>query len=227
MPADLTEAARLTTLYRDLSDSELLTLHDDASNLTDEAQQALRSEIASRRLQITSPAVATPPAEYVPDLVTNLHDDGLVSLITFYNGTDLALACDHLAHADIELSVHPTPATDITPTTYQIRVQAAQRPNAELVLRDTMGLFPLQEAAGSYTEGTGYIDDGDMVILGEFQDVAEANQTATLLSNAGIDYRLTPPDDDGEHDDPGYSIEVHAADLDRGLQVVAKGLGLG
>ncbi len=226
MPADHTEAARLTTLYRDLSDSELLTLHEDGANLTDEAQQALRAEIASRHLRVTSPAVESKPAEYVPDLVTNLHDDGLVSLITFFNGTDLALACDHLGDAGIELAVQPSSPSDIAPASYQIRVAASTQAEAEQVLRGTMGLFPLQETAGAYTEGTGYIDDGDMVILGEFQTLTETNQTATLLSNAGIDYRLTPPDDDGEQDDPGYSIEVHAADLDRGLEVVAKGLGL-
>ena len=222
--------ARLAAVYRDLSDAELLNLHDDAGNLTDQAQQALRAEIASRHLAIPAPADTTPPAQYVPDLVSNLHDDGLVSLITFWNGLDLGLACDHLGDAGIELTVHPSAASEAAPASFQIRVAPSDRPRAEQILRVTMGLFPEQEAASAYTEGAGYIDSGDLVILGEFQDSAEAEQTRTILTQAGFVHRFTPPfedgKDDGENDQPGYSIEVHADDLDRALELVAKGLGL-
>jgi hypothetical protein len=218
------EQTRLSALYRDLSDSQLLDLEEDSANLTDAAQQALRAEMQSRKLQAAAPVVPeSKPAEYVPDLVSDLNADGLVALITFYNGMDLGLACDHLGDADIELAVKPFPGTDVSPDAFQIRVAPGDRARAEAILRATMGLFPQQEVDGD--EG-GELSEGEMVILGEFPDLAETQQVVAALHEAGIEYRMTAPEEDGEHDEPGYSVEVHAEDLDRGLAVVSDALGL-
>jgi len=224
---DENELNRLTALYRDMSDTQLLDLHADAANLTDDAQEVLRAEIRSRGLKIPPPAAAaeSKPAEYVPDLVTDLHSDGLVALITFYNGLDLGLACDHLGDAGIELTVQPYPGTDVSPAAFQIRVAPEDRARAEEILREKMGLFPKQEVIAEEDDAPEPADV-DMVILGEFPDEDETAQTTAALDAAGIIYRMTPPYDDGENDAPGYTVEVHAADLDRGLAVVADALGL-
>ena len=225
---DENELNRLTALYRDMSDTQLLDLHADAANLTDEAQDVLRAEIRSRRLVVPTAEAAdeSKPPEYVPDLVTGLNDDGLVALITFYNGLDLGLACDHLGDAGIELAVKPFPGTDVSADAFQIRVAPADRDRAEEILREKMGLFPKQEVIAEEGDEPEIAEDVDMVILGEFPDESEAEQTTAALAAAGIIYRLTPPYDDGENDAPGYTVEVHAVDLDRGLAVVADALGL-
>jgi hypothetical protein len=224
---DENELNRLTALYHDMSDTQLLDLHADAANLTDDAQGVLRAEIRSRRLEVPVAAVAaeSKPPEYVPDLVTDLHSDGLVALITFYNGLDLGLACDHLGDAGIELAVKPFAATDVAAAAFQIRVAPEDRARAEEILREKMGLFPKQEVADD-DDDEPELADVDMVILGEFPDEDETAQTTDALGAAGIIYRMTPPYDDGEKDAPGYTVEVHAADLDRGLAVVADALGL-
>jgi hypothetical protein len=220
------EQTRLSALYRDLSDTQLLDLQEDAANLTDAAQQALHAEMRSRKLQTPAPEVPeSKPAEYVPDLVSDLNADGLVALITFYNGMDLGLACDHLADAEIELAVKPFPATDISPAAFQIRVAPSDRARAESILRATMGLFPEQEVVADATSEE--FASGEMVILGEFPDLAETQQVVAALHEAGIEYRMTAPEEDGELDEPGYSVEVRAEDLDRGLAVVSDALGLG
>ncbi len=221
------EHDRLTALYRDMSDSQLLDLNDDAANLTDEAQQALRAEMRSRNLQpAVVEVVESKPAEYVPDLVSDLNTDGLVALITFYNGMDLGLACDHLGDAEIELAVKPFPATDVSPAAFQVRIAPRDRAAAEQVLHDTMGLFPKAEVDLEDGDTPELAEEVDMVILGEFPEESEAEQTTAALGAAGIIYRLTPPYEDGENDAPGYTVEVHATDLDRGLAVVADALGL-
>jgi hypothetical protein len=225
---DENELNRLTALYHDMSDTQLLDLHADAANLTDEAQDVLRAEIRSRRLVVPTAEEAdeSKPPEYVPDLVTGLNDDGLVALITFYNGLDLGLACDHLGDAGIELAVKPFPGTDVSAAAFQIRVAPADQARAEEILRQKMGLFPKQEVEDDDSGEQELAADIDMVILGEFPDEDETAQTTAALGAAGIIYRMTPPYDDGENDAPGYTVEVHAGDLDRGLAVVADALGL-
>ena len=220
------------TLYSGYTDDQLLTLHEDRANLTDAAQDALLAEIKSRRLDLPvplapgiiplAPAIMPNPGEDDKD------QDGLVGLITFWNGLDLGDACDHLEHAGIHFTVEQFPGDAQSPPYFQIRVHPAVRPQAEAVLRSSMGLFPLQESDNDgYTEGEGYIDDGSLVTLGVFEDQAEAEQTSTILSNAGIFHKLSAPSDREEEDDrTGYSVEVHATDLDRGLSVVAAALGV-
>lgn len=55
------EWQRLTALYQQKSDEELLELADDFGNLTDVAQQVLRDELRKRRLAL--PQAQTPTAE--------------------------------------------------------------------------------------------------------------------------------------------------------------------
>ena len=216
------EQTRLAALYQDSSDDELLALYADRGNLTDAAEQALSAEIASRHLSLPVAEPETRAPEYTPDLVSDLHGDGLTALITFYNGLDLGLACDHLGDAGMELAVRPIPGTEVSAEAFQIRVSPADQPRAEEILRAKMGLFPRQEVSEEETMS----DSGEMVILGEFPTEEEATKATTALETEGIIYRLTAPEEDGENDEPGYSVEVRADDLDHGLAVVADALGL-
>ena len=52
----LEEWRRLTPLYREMSDEELYELDADFAGLTEQAQQTLRDEMKSRRLERPRPA---------------------------------------------------------------------------------------------------------------------------------------------------------------------------
>jgi hypothetical protein len=73
-------------------------------------------------------------------------------------------------------------------------------------------------------EGKGFIDDGEPMTLCQFEDRHEAEQTALVLANAGIEYKLIPPEPD-EYE-PTFFIEVQASDFNRALELVARGLGV-
>jgi ribosomal protein S27AE len=57
------EWQRLTALYRDKSDEELLELSEDFGNLTDVAQEVLRDELRGRGLAMATETKATPTQE--------------------------------------------------------------------------------------------------------------------------------------------------------------------
>lgn len=61
MESPLEQSRRLQEHYADLTDEELDALAGDAFDMTEVAQQALRAEIANRRLKIE--LRVTPPAE--------------------------------------------------------------------------------------------------------------------------------------------------------------------
>ncbi|MGC2298006.1 MAG: hypothetical protein WA476_04325 [Acidobacteriaceae bacterium] len=63
------EWQRLTSLYAEKSDEELLELAEDFGNLTETAQQVLRDEMRKRRLE-TPQALAAKPAEGERPLVS-------------------------------------------------------------------------------------------------------------------------------------------------------------
>src|SRR5580693_2293672 len=67
MQADpILEMQRLAAHYRELSDDELRDLSADFANLTENAQQALRTEMQSRRLSDTFVATNAPLASNAP-----------------------------------------------------------------------------------------------------------------------------------------------------------------
>ena len=93
---------------------------------------------------------------------------------------------------------------------------------AEGVLRDAMGYFPLQEVEGE----VGFVDDGVPVTLGDFETQEEADNVTALLTEAGIASTQTRADEPDEDGVTWHTIEVSGGDRDRGLDVVAKGLGM-
>jgi hypothetical protein len=220
------EADRLSERYGALSDDDLLDLNNDFDNLTDDAQQALKAEMRRRRLKIlvADAGVEEPRRanDYEFDLIKQQEKDGLVDLWGFESGFDLRFACGYLSDAGIDLAIEEH-ESDRYPS-HDILVAPADVEQAKQVLRDKMGLFPLPVTAAPQLEGKGFIDDGEPLTLGQFDDRDEAEQTALILANAGIEYKLIPPDPD-EYE-PAFFIDVHANDFNRALELVTKGLGV-
>ena len=83
-----TEWRRLSELYGRMSDGELLALALTKSELTDVAQEALRSEIAQRRLKPEAEEIAAPPSP--PREVDPVYDEDrkLVELRTVWSVVD-------------------------------------------------------------------------------------------------------------------------------------------
>ena len=121
------EQERLERMYGELGDEHLRDLHDDRDSLTLDGQIALARVLASRGLA-PGPAAEEPlPAEQgeeleqgftpgIPGVIPSgagameralehggARRDGMVKLVTFFDGTDLTRACEALEAEDVEL----------------------------------------------------------------------------------------------------------------------------
>ena len=245
------EQERLERMYGELGDEHLRDLHDDRESLTLDGQIALARVLAVRgmapgpareqeELQ-EQPLVATPGEELeqgftpgIPGVIPSgagvmeqalehggERRDGMVRLITFFDGIELTRACEALEAEDFDFALEPMERDDMSgaPTSFGMWVEEPDRTAAEDVLRRKMGLFPLPEVEGE--DGVAY-DDSPMT-LGEFESREEAERVRQMLAGAGIESVLDSGDDaDGKTE---HSVEVKGTDLERGLRVVEAGLG--
>jgi hypothetical protein len=128
---------RLVELYREMSDGELLRLAVRPGDLTDEAQGVLRTEMASRRLQLDAvpaaeaghmgmaeraaagadyyaglgfPAVAQREPEMKPEPAAKGLAKGMAVLTTFHDAIAAGEACDLLETEGIEIEVRDVAA---------------------------------------------------------------------------------------------------------------------
>ena len=148
--------------------------------------------------------------------------DGMIRLVTFFDGTDLTRACDALEAENVDFALEPLERDEQAgaPTSFAIWVEEPDRTEAEAVLRRRMGLFPTSEV-----EGGDVLYDDAPITLGEFETKDEAEQVKQLLTAASIPSVLHS----GENaaGEPWHSVEVKGTDLERGLQVVESGLTAG
>ncbi len=149
--------------------------------------------------------------------------DGMVKLVTFFDGNDLTKACEALEAENIDFALEPLERDEQAgaPTSFAIWVEEPDRAAAEAVLRRRMGLFPLSEVAG----GPDVLYDEAPMTLGEFETKDEAEQVKQLLTAASIPSVLHSGEN--AQGEPWHSVEVKGTDLERGLQVVESGLGAG
>ncbi len=152
--------------YAAMSDGELLDMAARPGDLTDMTQEVLRAEIEGRRLEV-GPAEPLPDPFGLsrtnplpkPEFGTAL-ERGKVVLITLYDGIAAGEACDHLEEAGIDVEVRDLSETagrgsfyGGAPIALQLIVNEPDRDRAVKVLREKLGLFPLEGDCGSGRNG--------------------------------------------------------------------------
>jgi hypothetical protein len=225
---------RLAELYRAMSDGELLGLAARPQDLTDTARDVLRGEMSGRRLQVEASGAdaARPFAERAPDLepVRTAPAKGMVSLIVFNDAIAAGEACDLLEQAEIEIEVKdvatPQSATGMIyggpPVALQLIVKGADKERAMEILREKMGLFPLQEVEGTDAP----VDDDTTAVLGEFGRREDADEAVRVLADAGFWRRVMENAEGSAETDDLYTVEVKEFDQARAVEAVERALGL-
>ena len=113
------EWLRLSERYRQMSDSELLALARQDSELTEVAQQTLANEISQRRLKLQPEETpAPPPAEPPPDSSSSYAEDReLVEICTVWSLSDALQVQTLLDRAGIPFFMGPEKATGVDAVT--------------------------------------------------------------------------------------------------------------
>ena len=251
------EMRRLSELYREMSDTELLGLAARPEDLTDEAQGVLRTEMTSRRLQaepasaaeaghmgvaeraaagadyyagLGFPAVAQREPDLKPEPAAKGLTKGMAVLTTFHDAIAAGEACDLLETEGIEIEVRDVAKAQGgggsfyggPPVALQVIVQQRDLRRGMAVLREKMGLFPVQEVEVADEA----VDDGTTAVLGAFGHRSDAEDVARVLEEAGIWNRIAANAEGSVEDEDAYTLEVKEVDLVRAGEIVERGLGL-
>jgi hypothetical protein len=229
---------RLQEQYREMSDRELLGMAAKPADLTDFALEVLRGEITHRGLKLDSDAegsafnpilgaVGDPLPK--PQFGTKLAD-GSVVLMTFHDAMAAGDACDFLEVEGIEVNVRDVSEKEGgggsfyggPPVALQVIVPGTDRTRAVKILREKMGLFPLQEVE----EADAVVDDGTMSVLGYFGRRADAEEVARVLDEARIWHRTAANPEGTVENEDAYTVEVREIDLVKAGEVVEKAMDL-
>ena len=241
---------RLVELYRAMSDGELLGLAARPGDLTDEAQDVLRGEMASRRLQVEAGSAAEASrfagtgASFSTEFATLAQREpemrpepaakglakGTVVLTTFHDAIAAGEAIDYLEAEEMEIEVRDVANAHSAsgafyggpPVALQIIVQQRDLKRGMEILREKMGLFPGQEVE----EADEAIDDGTTAVLGAFGHRSDAEDVARVLEEAGIWNRIVANAEGRVEDEDCYSLEVKEVDLVRAGEVVERAMDL-
>jgi hypothetical protein len=238
---------RLQKHYRDVSDQELLNAVVRLDDLTPTAQEVVHAELGSRGMQRAWPGGSgTPAAETAtgwmadpfgtsqpepmpkPEFGTPL-ERGKVALVTLYDAIEAGQACDALDAERIVLDVRDLSEKagrgsfyGGAPIALQLIVSERDRDAAVKVLREKMGLFPLEEIAEPDT----MVDDGTVATVGQFARRADAQDVVRALDEARIWNRITANEEGSAETEDAFLVEVREIDLMKAGEMVEKALGL-
>jgi hypothetical protein len=224
---------RLQEQYREMSDGELLELAATSDDLTDFALEVLRGEMTHRGLKPAASgeevsgagAHGLPKPEFGKKL-----PDGSVVLMTFHDAMAARNACDFLEADGIDVNVRDVSEKSSgsgsfyggPPVALEVIVPGADRARAVVILREKMGLFPLQEVE----EADELVDDGTVTALGFFGKREDAEAVAQTLDQARIWHRIVANAEGTAEDENAYSLEVREIDLVQAGEVVERAMGL-
>jgi hypothetical protein len=90
------------------------------------------------------------------------------------------------------------------------------------ILRENMGLFPLQEVE----QADAVVDDGTISTLGVFGRREDADEVAQTLDDARVWHKVTANPEGSAEDENAWTLEVREVDLVRAGEVVEKAMGL-
>jgi len=239
----------LAAQYHAMSDGELLQLAANPDDLTDMAQEILRTEMQNRRLEAERPANNRQGAEEAAsaraedgDLSLLTRRDplpkpqfgaalerGKAALATLYDGMAAREACDALDEAGIDVEVRDLSETagkgsfyGGVPIALQLIVASADHERAVNVLREKMGLFPQEEIA----EPDAMVDDGTVATVGQFARRADAEDVARVLTDAKVWNRISANPEGSAETEDAFLVEVREIDLVGAGELVEKALEL-
>jgi hypothetical protein len=214
-----------------MSDGELLELAGTPDDLTDVALEVLRGEMTHRGLKPEAAEASGVTAHGLPkpEFGRKL-PDGSVVLITLYDAMAAGNACDYLEADGIEVNVRDVSEKDAAsgsfyggpPVALQVIVPGADRARSVVILREKMGLFPLQEVE----EADELVDDGTLTALGFFGKREDGEAVAQALEQARIWHRIVANAEGTAEDENAFSLEVREVDLVEAGEVVEKSMGL-
>jgi len=221
---------RLQQQYGEMSDGELLELVGQPDDLTEVALEVLRGEITHRGLKPEA-LEASDAGRYglsQPEFGTKLAD-GSVVLMTLHDAMAVGNGCDFLEAEGIEVTVRDVSEKGGIGTMYggppvslQVIVKVADQDRAVKILREKMGLFPLQEVE----EADAVVDDGTASTLGYFARHEDAEEVAQVLEEAGVWHRISVNGEGSAENEDAFTLEVKEVDLVRAGEVVEKAMGL-
>jgi hypothetical protein len=164
-----------------------------------------------------------------PELGTKL-PDGMVVLTTFHDAIAAGEACNWLEEEGMDVDVRDVSEKSSgggsfyggPPVAMQVIVAVRDRDRAMKILREKMGLFPLQEVE----DADPLVDDGTVTMLGYFGRREDAEDVAKVLDEAGIWHRVTANPEGSAADENAWTLEVREIDLVKAGEVVEKAMGL-
>ena len=224
---------RLQEYYREMSDGELLGVAATPEDLTEMAREVMRGEMTHRGLKVEdAPSDPFTPMEHDPlpnpEFGRKL-PNGMVVLYTFNDAIEAGEACDRLEENEIGVDVKDVSVRDGVGTLYggapvalQVIVAVGDRERAVKILRENMGLFPLQEVE----QADAVVDDGTISTLGVFGRREDADEVAQTLDDARVWHKVTANPEGSAEDENAWTLEVREVDLVRAGEVVEKAMGL-
>jgi hypothetical protein len=225
---------RLQEHYGEMSDGELLGIAAKPDDLTDMAREVMRGEMASRHLKLEA-AVSDPFTGLgrdelpKPEFGTKLAN-GMVVLTTFHDAIAAGEACDWLEEEGMDVDVRDVSDKSTgggsfyggPPVALQVIVGVRDRDRAVKILREKMGLFPLQEVE----DADPLVDDGTVAVLGSFGRREDADEAARVLDEARVWHRVTANAEGSAADENAWTLEVREIDLVKAGELVEKAMNL-
>jgi hypothetical protein len=212
---------RLQQTYSEMSDRELFDLAARPDDLTEIAHEVLRTEMTSRGIEraLEEPTGGPPMSgRELPkvDWGDRLPGERIV-LMTFHDAISAGNASDWLEEVGITTDMEDV--SDKTtgggsfyggpPVALQVIVKKADLDRAMGVLRDKMGLFPLQEVEVADE----LIDDGTVTALGYFGKREDADAVAKILDEGRIWHRLVVNLEGTVEEENAFCLEVREVDV--------------
>jgi hypothetical protein len=220
------EWQRLYERYHAMTDDELLKLAADIDDLTEIAGDVLRREIKDRRLEVEKSGAdvvdrTSGPKPEVP---------GLVELTVLSDAIAAQAVCSLLEEQDVEFEVRDfsLPRYGFKATGYGPPVQlgffvdAADLQKAKAILREKMGLFPLQEVEVADAP----VDDGTTSVLGYFARHEDAEEIEKVLDDARIWHRVVTNPEGAVDAENLFALEVREIDLMRAGELVERAMNM-
>jgi hypothetical protein len=219
---------KLSALYDEKSDGELLDLYEQRDGLTEMAQQSLSAVMRGRKLA-THAVFGVQETGAEPAAGDGVEEDTLenneVLAYLFHDAFEAREALRVLTEAGVEhrmLDWHVVqPEMTVSQTGLDLGLVVARRDlqNTTDVLKAKLGLVALRE------QGDG-VEDGDSMVVLSMYERGEALAAARALGEAKMSYLWRDGSEQGSDlpDGETVAIEVNSEDLERAAQVVEDAL---
>ena len=150
---------------------------------------------------------------------------GETLLGSFHDAIEVGRACEFLEGNEVGFRIEDVAKPrsgigmyDSPPVALNLIVGKADRERAMTILRQKMGLFPLQEVE----EADAAVDDGTVATLGDFGRREDADGVGRILDDARIWHRITANPEGTVENEDCYTLVVREIDLVRAGNVVEK-----